>query len=160
MSVVIADGIVVIVTWTATYRTRSEGAPALLGRKTLLSDVLLRNGSIYFVVLTVLNILHLAFSLGSIAFADARMLPSSVVGWFTGPLTSILLSAFLADLRAAAREGWRTESGSEWSSVAFGIGSGMREEGDSDGQDAEIRMAHSGSPDGELTTDAEGWRSA
>ncbi|PIL25527.1 hypothetical protein GSI_12414 [Ganoderma sinense ZZ0214-1] len=62
------------------------------------SSVLLRDGTIYFVVLLILNCLHLTLTLLAYnpAFQDASYLPS-----FTEPITAILVSRFLLDLQYA-----------------------------------------------------------
>ncbi|KAI0759529.1 hypothetical protein BD413DRAFT_272671 [Trametes elegans] len=115
---VVADGVIVAVTWAAAYRPNNVRTLALLGRKTLLSSILLRDGSIYFIILTALNVLHLVL----IGFEEPKTVQGSVIGWFIPPLTSILLSAFIIDLRASAREGWHTSSAwsrTEWASTAM-----------------------------------------
>ncbi|KAM5541384.1 hypothetical protein V8D89_004938 [Ganoderma adspersum] len=64
-----------------------------------LAEVLLRDGLIYFVILAVLNSLHLAFSLASVAISALEN--SSVMTSFTEPITAILVQRFLIHLQAA-----------------------------------------------------------
>ncbi|TFK92081.1 hypothetical protein K466DRAFT_659526 [Polyporus arcularius HHB13444] len=64
-----------------------------------LQDILFRDGTIYFVILFVLNILHLIFSLTALASTDNN--GTSDVTSFTAPLTAILISRFLLDLQEA-----------------------------------------------------------
>ncbi|KAI0695105.1 hypothetical protein C8T65DRAFT_744136 [Cerioporus squamosus] len=61
-----------------------------------LSDILFRDGTIYFIVLFILNALHLTISL---AGSDG----GSNVTIFTGPFTAILVSRFLLKLQEAER---------------------------------------------------------
>ncbi|PIL27666.1 hypothetical protein GSI_10818 [Ganoderma sinense ZZ0214-1] len=79
---------------------RVEDVPHCGGLISLI-DVLLRDGTIYFVVLLVLNVLHLVFTLLStnvVAFQNTSFIPI-----FTQPLTTNLVSRFLLDLQAADR---------------------------------------------------------
>ncbi|KAI0357312.1 hypothetical protein OH77DRAFT_1399365, partial [Trametes cingulata] len=98
-SLIVADTIVVIATWEATHQYRSRN---LLNKGMSLSSVMYRNGAVYFVVLTVLNILHLLFSTFSIALASAATGRASFLIRFIEPITAILITHFLIDLQEAA----------------------------------------------------------
>ncbi|KAI0687272.1 hypothetical protein C8Q76DRAFT_803577 [Earliella scabrosa] len=92
VALILADGIVAALTW---WTTRSA---ARLHRKTLggnasFARLLLRDGTIYFVVFTILNVLHL------IVVPDHKGVVVSAVGSYTTPITSILISRFLLHLR-------------------------------------------------------------
>ncbi|KAI0780285.1 hypothetical protein C8Q74DRAFT_1368023 [Fomes fomentarius] len=101
-SFILADALVVAITWVTTYKStrsqyRHENVPSF-------QTLLYRNGIVYFVVLTVLNILHLVLSLLSVASNGSE--EASLVVSFAEPITSILVSNFLMELQAAKR---RTE---------------------------------------------------
>ncbi|PIL26666.1 hypothetical protein GSI_11242 [Ganoderma sinense ZZ0214-1] len=88
---------------------------------------MLRNGIMYFVVLSMLNILQLVLTLGFHAVPDGLF---SYVWYLTFPLPSILVSHFLLDLQEAYQRslaGLGTEdlSGSQGgaSSIEFALGS-------------------------------------
>ncbi|TBU36905.1 hypothetical protein BD309DRAFT_1067173 [Dichomitus squalens] len=57
-------------------------------------------GTIYFLILAMLNSLHLAFTLLSIAVDALQSL--SVVSFFTAPLSAIIMSRFLLHLQSAS----------------------------------------------------------
>ncbi|KAI0641571.1 hypothetical protein C8Q79DRAFT_1014024 [Trametes meyenii] len=115
---VLSDFIAVIITWSVTYRYREH--KQILGMTSSFSSVLYRDGSIYFLVLTVLNILHLLFSMLSVGYthfpplhranalgmelasADSSQDRGSLLVRFIEPLTAILISRFLIDLQEAA----------------------------------------------------------
>ncbi|KAJ8490234.1 hypothetical protein ONZ51_g2449 [Trametes cubensis] len=95
---VIADLITIVITWKTQHRTYSLGKK--LPASFILTTVLLRDGTIYFVVLTILNILLLAFDYHQV-FANDPINVSYLVN-FAEPITSILISDFLTNLREAA----------------------------------------------------------
>ncbi|RDX40555.1 hypothetical protein OH76DRAFT_1423635 [Lentinus brumalis] len=64
-----------------------------------LANIILRDGTIYFVVLFIINVLHLVFSVT--ALAGFKTTGASYATIFTGPLTTILISRFLIDLQEA-----------------------------------------------------------
>ncbi|TFK85678.1 hypothetical protein K466DRAFT_600979 [Polyporus arcularius HHB13444] len=66
-----------------------------------LSDILFRDGTIYFVVLFILNILHLVLSVTTLA--EIANTGTSYVTIFTGPLTAILILHFLLNLQEAGQ---------------------------------------------------------
>ncbi|TBU52338.1 hypothetical protein BD310DRAFT_832390, partial [Dichomitus squalens] len=107
-----ADCLAIGVTWFTLglpYTTRRGGV--LNGS---LASVLLVDGTIYFLILAVLNALHLAFTLLSIA-VDAQSL--SVVTVFTVPLSAILVSRFLLHLQSASLRAMGSLPSSQMSSL-------------------------------------------
>ncbi|KAI0758136.1 hypothetical protein C8Q74DRAFT_301942 [Fomes fomentarius] len=99
---IISDILVMIITWTATYRNSKD--MAALHQGTSVSKILLRDGAIYVIVLVIMNALHLGFSLFSILKnADANGI-SSDISIFTEALTAVLISRFLIDLQEAHRK--------------------------------------------------------
>ncbi|KAI0744890.1 hypothetical protein C8Q76DRAFT_851778 [Earliella scabrosa] len=97
-SFILADALVVGITWAATYKTiRSEDLHESVPS---FSVLLYRNGIVYFVILSVLNILHLAFSLLSIG---PGLQEASLVVPFAEPMISIITSQFLFDLQNVKR---------------------------------------------------------
>ncbi|RDX53735.1 hypothetical protein OH76DRAFT_1479520 [Lentinus brumalis] len=86
---IVADILLIYITWTklgSRVHTRLS-----------LSDILLRDGIKYFVVLFILNVLHLVLSVTAVA-GD---LEGSYVTEFTAPITAILISRFLLELQEA-----------------------------------------------------------
>ncbi|TFK85359.1 hypothetical protein K466DRAFT_622302, partial [Polyporus arcularius HHB13444] len=98
-----ADLILVFVTWYTLPRRNPSGS-----RNTLsFSTILLRDGTIYFVVLLILNVLHLVFTLISVVGVFD---PVSFVTEFTEPATAVLVSRFLLDLQSANRDALKLDS--------------------------------------------------
>ncbi|RDX40543.1 hypothetical protein OH76DRAFT_1450645 [Lentinus brumalis] len=95
---IVADCLLIYITWT-----KLSGRTALKdirqSRRLSFSDILLRDGTIYFIVLFILNVLHLVFSVTSIA-GDGDS-GQSLVPQFTAPITTILVSRFLLQLQEA-----------------------------------------------------------
>ncbi|RPD73182.1 hypothetical protein L226DRAFT_572616 [Lentinus tigrinus ALCF2SS1-7] len=89
-----ADLILIYVTWSRLGRKGfSTSHRSFVG-------VVLRDGTIYFVVLVLLNMLHLIFTMLSI---DTPLQGASNVSAFTEPVTATLVSRFLIHLQAANR---------------------------------------------------------
>ncbi|KAI0328696.1 hypothetical protein GY45DRAFT_1435990 [Cubamyces sp. BRFM 1775] len=95
---IIADVFTIVITWRTQYPTYSLGKN--LSASFILTTVLIRDGTIYFVVLTVFNALLLAFDYQQV-FAYGAINLSYLVN-FVEPITSILISDFLTNLREAA----------------------------------------------------------
>ncbi|TFK82550.1 hypothetical protein K466DRAFT_603591 [Polyporus arcularius HHB13444] len=91
-----ADIILVVVTWTTLPRRTVD----LSFKGRTFAGVLLRDGIAYFLVLLTMNVLHMAFSLGSI-LSNADI---SEITVFTEPVTAVLVSRFLIDLQEANRK--------------------------------------------------------
>ncbi|KAI1790134.1 hypothetical protein LXA43DRAFT_891607 [Ganoderma leucocontextum] len=92
------DVLLLVVTyWTSPQRGNILGW-LKNGGKTL-SSVMLYNGLIYFVALTVLDTLHLVFSV--LAIEDLG--GTSIIGILRDPMASVLVSRFLLDLQDAHR---------------------------------------------------------
>ncbi|KAI0774565.1 hypothetical protein C8Q74DRAFT_845384 [Fomes fomentarius] len=114
LCLVAADLMVMGITWKATYRTSRD----IIGRRSSLSSILLRDGAIYFITLAIMNILHLSFSLSSILGTLASS--NSLIVIFTEAFTAILISRFLMDLQAASDAAMHQHSGvSSLSSLNF-----------------------------------------
>ncbi|TFK94268.1 hypothetical protein K466DRAFT_476918, partial [Polyporus arcularius HHB13444] len=93
-----SDLLLMGITWFATYKTSRE--IKALNQVTSMSSVMFRDGVVYFIVLAVLNILHLSFSLLSILNQNASP-NASYITILTEPITAILISRFLIDLQEA-----------------------------------------------------------
>ncbi|KAI1791574.1 hypothetical protein LXA43DRAFT_1010837 [Ganoderma leucocontextum] len=100
VSTILADTILMAITWKllpkgtwfVDYNARRETA-----KMKGLASIMLCNGITYFIVLSILNILHVIFTELSIA-SDGI---SSDISVFTFPLSSVLVSHFLLDLQEA-----------------------------------------------------------
>ncbi|RDX54131.1 hypothetical protein OH76DRAFT_1479176 [Lentinus brumalis] len=95
-SLIAADILLIYITWT-----KLSGWAALTdiqrSKRLTLSDVLFHGGVIYFVILFVLNVLHLVLSATSMASDNGD---GSFITVFTAPFTAILISRFLLKLQA------------------------------------------------------------
>lgn len=89
-----SDAIILVVTWLKTYRIKREADEVNV--KTSIVTLLLRDGTIYFGVLLILNVLHLVLSLTNV-FLD--------VTYFVTSLSSIIISRFLLNLRQIGLSG-------------------------------------------------------
>ncbi|RPD53903.1 hypothetical protein L227DRAFT_567621 [Lentinus tigrinus ALCF2SS1-6] len=101
---VLSDMLVLMITWRATYKGRKNIEQ--LGRSVSLSQVIFRDGTLYFMTLLALKTLHLAF--GVVSRAPQIESPSVLyTSWFTTyeePVTAILVSRFLIDLQKCSRD--------------------------------------------------------
>ncbi|KAI0708036.1 hypothetical protein C8Q76DRAFT_800315 [Earliella scabrosa] len=88
-SVVLGDVLVIGVTWYKTYNTWKTAASVAM--KASFSTMLLRDGTVYFLCILTLNVLHLAFSLTGL-FVQTLVI-------FQDPLISILVGRFILNLR-------------------------------------------------------------
>ncbi|KAI0700844.1 hypothetical protein C8T65DRAFT_789842 [Cerioporus squamosus] len=95
---VIADVLLIYITW-AKLSTRDALRNIQQAKRLSLSDILLRDGTIYFIVLFILNDLHLVFSLTVVAGTSGS--GGSDLTIFTSPITAILVSRFLLELQEA-----------------------------------------------------------
>ncbi|TFK80323.1 hypothetical protein K466DRAFT_637748, partial [Polyporus arcularius HHB13444] len=94
---IIADVILIYITWSQ-LRCRDALNEIRQSKRLSLSNVLFRDGTHVFRVLFVLNVLHLVFTVTSLALSDEG---TSYVTIFTGPITAIIVSRFLLDLQEA-----------------------------------------------------------
>ncbi|RDX49163.1 hypothetical protein OH76DRAFT_1483372 [Lentinus brumalis] len=94
-----ADIILIYITWT-TLRGSATLTDIHKFRRLTLSDVLFRGGTIYFVILFIMNILHLIFSATAVA-EEGSASGYSLITQFTAPITAILISRFLLELQEA-----------------------------------------------------------
>ncbi|KAI0820161.1 hypothetical protein BC628DRAFT_1398366 [Trametes gibbosa] len=86
---ILGDVIVIIVTWYKTYRGWRAAVSA--GMKTSLSEMVIRNSSIYFLVLVTLSLVHIASTLTSVFKGS--------IASFEEPLSSMMISRALLNLR-------------------------------------------------------------
>ncbi|TFK83871.1 hypothetical protein K466DRAFT_602486 [Polyporus arcularius HHB13444] len=94
-----ADILLICITWSK-LSSRDTLKVIRQSKRLTLSDKILCNGTVYFIVLSLLNILHLTLSLLS---ATINGTGSSFVTLFTAPITAILVSRFLLELQEANR---------------------------------------------------------
>ncbi|KAI0766496.1 hypothetical protein BC629DRAFT_1442640 [Irpex lacteus] len=110
-AVIAADVIVLLVTWPKTFGIIRQSKH--LKERMPLTEVLLRDGTVFFVALLAINIFQLLIH--SISSWSA-LLPGSA---FLAPLTSIIVSRFFFNLRQAdARPGHMGDS-AFWSTIHF-----------------------------------------
>ncbi|KAI0746456.1 hypothetical protein C8Q80DRAFT_772126 [Daedaleopsis nitida] len=96
--VTIADILLVTITWRKLGGTLKNLSHPFV--KHGFSDILLQDGTLYFVTIFILNSLHLIFSATSI-FTDGGDIGVSELTRFTDPLTVILVYRFILDLQEA-----------------------------------------------------------
>ncbi|KAI0643543.1 hypothetical protein C8Q79DRAFT_1012817 [Trametes meyenii] len=99
LPLILADLAVVLITWSTQYATYEHGL--VLGTRTDLTTVLLRNGTVYFIILTTLNFLQMILTIFSVPAAENQT-NTNIITTFIEPLTAILISSFLTDLNNAA----------------------------------------------------------
>ncbi|GBE88878.1 hypothetical protein SCP_1402860 [Sparassis crispa] len=87
-SLIAADLVVLFVTWSSTYRIKREADR--VNMEASLSTLLLRDGTIYFVLLVLLNIAHMTCYLLSV-WLD--------VSFFVNSFSAVIISRFLLNLR-------------------------------------------------------------
>ncbi|RDX45251.1 hypothetical protein OH76DRAFT_1420880 [Lentinus brumalis] len=119
-SLIAADAILIVVTWMKLSRRGGGGGGSFV-------HVVLRDGTVYFICLLILNTLHLTFTVASIATPVVR--PVSNVIAFSEPLTAILIYRFMLNLQAVNRKALQldapagtegaTSSGSGGGSLVF-----------------------------------------
>ncbi|OCH91914.1 hypothetical protein OBBRIDRAFT_791776 [Obba rivulosa] len=93
VAVIMSDLIVLLVTWSKTYAMKREADH--LKMKTPLVSMLLLDGTVYFLVLLALNVLQIAATTTNV-FVDTA-------NFFITPISSIIISYFLLNLRQAAQ---------------------------------------------------------
>ncbi|KAI0630445.1 hypothetical protein C8Q77DRAFT_1211477 [Trametes polyzona] len=99
MSLTAADLTVLAVTgW---YAVKTNGARQLVGPPSSLARVLVVNGSLYFLVLVVLNMIQVVFTFISTVYAISHATLLSTMLVFVDPLTAILICRFLLALQSA-----------------------------------------------------------
>ncbi|KAI0694085.1 hypothetical protein C8T65DRAFT_744499 [Cerioporus squamosus] len=113
---VAADLIVVAVTWSATYKATREAR--VLGKQPSITKILFRDGNAYFIILTLLNILHLIFSLISIGSTNLSVHESILILWIPA-FTTILVSRFMLNLQAVTHNRAHEQSLTSFGSVQF-----------------------------------------
>ncbi|OCH85509.1 hypothetical protein OBBRIDRAFT_309374 [Obba rivulosa] len=90
--VIAADVLILVVTWMATYRTYRDSVRNNI--QAPLVGLLLKDGTLYFTMLLALNVLNIAGTLSTFFLYTASL--------FTTPLSSIIVTHFLLNLRQAS----------------------------------------------------------
>ncbi|KAI0365826.1 hypothetical protein BV20DRAFT_1056101 [Pilatotrama ljubarskyi] len=112
----LTDVIVLMATWLSTYKWRNTDG--FFGdSETTLASVLFRDGSIYFIALTTVNLLYMLLSITSITTGsdpDAKLFNNVVLSPYIPPITAIIVDYFLVHLHEAAASGAASEL-SRWS---------------------------------------------
>lgn len=98
--VVLADAIVLGTTWMQTYQVRQAAKQANI--KSKLADLLMRDGTGYFLSLLVLNTLQMVFDFPQINMLGGSSNFKSFVSSINQPLTSILISKYFLNLKSFA----------------------------------------------------------
>ncbi|RPD73086.1 hypothetical protein L226DRAFT_536590 [Lentinus tigrinus ALCF2SS1-7] len=101
-----SDALVIAITWFAMLRCRDRFGE-MTWHSTSLTTILARDGTIYFILLLILNTLHLTFTMLSI---HAAFEPLSYFSDFTEPVTTVLISRFLLDLQSANQRALKVDS--------------------------------------------------
>ncbi|KAI0643553.1 hypothetical protein C8Q79DRAFT_187886 [Trametes meyenii] len=109
----LADMASLAITWSTQYEDYKNAQRIQLSAS--LSQVLLHNGAIYFLVLTILNLLQVVLIVPSV-FTPSHMTNLTL---FIEPITAILTSSFIADLYRAADHRSRQSSLFSITSIRF-----------------------------------------
>ncbi|KAI1794922.1 hypothetical protein LXA43DRAFT_93741 [Ganoderma leucocontextum] len=96
---IIADAVVIGVTWKAIYHTHCEKSST-----SFLARVMFRNGTQYFIILVTMNILHIIFTFLPTSFLHSSLLGASYVTKLSEPITTVLISRFMLDLHESNLE--------------------------------------------------------
>ncbi|KAI0657982.1 hypothetical protein C8Q70DRAFT_999267, partial [Cubamyces menziesii] len=99
-SLMAADTLVIVVTWASTYRIGKASRDARLGFS--FGTLLLRDGTVYFVVLVAMNVVHMTLN---VIKPNDFVQQASYVTVLENPITSILVSRFILNLRAVDHRG-------------------------------------------------------
>ncbi|KAL1942951.1 hypothetical protein VTO73DRAFT_4622 [Trametes versicolor] len=91
-----ADVIVLLVTWKSSLGSIRLTTTVLKDRPSF-TRMLLRDGTVYFTILLIMNTLHLTFTMLSIT--NDSLSQVSYFTTFTEPFTAVLVSRFLLDLQ-------------------------------------------------------------
>ncbi|KAI0712942.1 hypothetical protein C8T65DRAFT_695143 [Cerioporus squamosus] len=146
-----ADILLIYITWT-----KLSSWAALRGirfsKRLSLSDILFHGGTIYFIVLFAMNVLHLVFTATAVAGDGSG--GESIIPMFTGPITAVLISHFLLALQEASQMTVRLDrddplhsSRNPWDSTSSFISSlggfidpDLSARSDEDGFDSELQV--------------------
>ncbi|KAI0713067.1 hypothetical protein C8T65DRAFT_739119 [Cerioporus squamosus] len=104
--VTVSDLLLVMLTWRSTAVRPIENPFQSEGTRRTLSSILLWNGTLYFIVLSILSVLQLSFTLSSILNTGGE----SFVILFTEPLTTVLICRFILDLHEASQREMKLDS--------------------------------------------------
>ncbi|OCH84188.1 hypothetical protein OBBRIDRAFT_431088 [Obba rivulosa] len=95
-----ADGIILCATWFNTYAIRARTSDTIADRvnnRTALVTTLLMDGTVYFLALLAVNVLNIVAKATGV---------SEALGTFITPLSSMIISHFLLNLRQAESQPW------------------------------------------------------
>ncbi|KAI0738541.1 hypothetical protein C8Q80DRAFT_1347753, partial [Daedaleopsis nitida] len=108
---ILADAILIVITfWSADVRgTLGGNGLSHIFKPRSLQTLLVRDGTVYFIVLLILNVLHLAFSLQA-TFGSVDGDGSYIVN-FTEPCTAVLVNRFLLHLQEEGSRTVRVDTG-------------------------------------------------
>lgn len=113
-----ADLLLVCITWANLYKRGGLRHSLEMNR---FIAVLLLDGTMYFVVLLILNTIHLTLSMLSVEYAFQNV---SYVTQFSEPITTILISRFLLDLQSAKRKACNPQGTTTLTLNGGGVGVG------------------------------------
>ncbi|KAI0350745.1 hypothetical protein OH77DRAFT_1524613 [Trametes cingulata] len=119
LPLIVADLIVIFITWTTQYKHIRDGRT--LGKRKTIMSVLLWNGTLYFLVITILDVLQMALSIQSRFTVSNTDSTASSLSAFINPLTAMLVSNFLVNLRNAADSSAHPESLSSLGTLEFKV---------------------------------------
>ncbi|KAI0364168.1 hypothetical protein BV20DRAFT_1006208 [Pilatotrama ljubarskyi] len=115
---ILAECLVLGITWRESYKTLRLLQATGKSDSPSLHQVLLQNGSVYFCALVSLNILDIIFFLLQLTVPDA-LAGSDYVLQFIDPISTILTSRFLLDLRATDEKMSRSAASLSMGSLHF-----------------------------------------
>ncbi|KAI0746843.1 hypothetical protein C8Q80DRAFT_1271677 [Daedaleopsis nitida] len=101
-ALIVADILLVGITWRTLYNPKGPiSTPFQMHKQASFSNILLWNGILYFLLLSILNILHLTFTVTEIFASGIGIYAASEMTRFTESLTAILTYRFILDLQEA-----------------------------------------------------------
>ncbi|KAI0738622.1 alcohol acetyltransferase-domain-containing protein [Daedaleopsis nitida] len=103
--IITGDAILVGITWMTLAKRHPVAQMSSRASRWTLSSVLLRDGVAYFIILLILNVLHLTFTISSVF---GHLL--SNISLFTDEVIGVLVSRFLLDLQAASQKTMKLNS--------------------------------------------------
>ncbi|KAI0794749.1 hypothetical protein C8Q74DRAFT_1436582 [Fomes fomentarius] len=110
-TLIIADVLVLVITWRATYQSYKDQ-----GQSLSLTYILLRDGNLYFLSQLILNTFYF-ISLFTLVETLEGSSVNALAGMICEPLTSILVSRFLLDLQEAHQHSQHQHGLSSMSSI-------------------------------------------
>ncbi|KAH9848930.1 hypothetical protein C2E23DRAFT_842165 [Lenzites betulinus] len=112
ISAILGDAIVIVVIWCTTFRGWRAAVAANM--KVSLAQMIIRDGSIYFVVLLTLNVLHIISAITTVF--------SGSIAYFEEPLIAIIISRVMLNLRGVDQEIHNAQDGdANFSELEFNL---------------------------------------